>query len=89
MRYLVVETVLVDVDNGPAGPYGAASEEETEVSAVTPCDDTRAVCKAIVAVRERGWRHNWAVFEMVDGRSQRRAVTFKMDGRAPYDVEVS
>jgi len=82
MRYFVVQTLTErDVEVAPG-----EVQDVTDVRLV-PCKDTRAVCRAIAEVRDADGG-DWRVFEMVGGRAVSRAVVFKHDGRACYDVEV-
>lgn len=83
MRYFVVQTLKEMVDQGP----GEEDLETTDVRLV-PCEDSRAVHKAIVEARDADGG-DWRLFEMVGSRAVSRAVVFKMDGKISYDVEIT
>jgi len=83
-KYYVVQTLRGEVQVGP---------EEGDVETVTDvrlvlCEDSRAVHRAIVEVQGADGG-DWAVFETVGKRAVSRAVSFKMDGKVSYDVEIS
>lgn len=82
-RYFVVQTLTEMVDQGP-------DEEPDAVTDVrlVPCEDSRAVHKAIVEARDADGG-DWRLFEMVGGRAVSRAVVFKRDGSVSYDVEIT
>lgn len=83
-RYFVVQTLTVMVDQGPDEELDATTDVR-----LVECEDTRAVCKALLEVRDADGG-DWRLFERTpDGRMRSRAVVFKMDGKVPYDVEVS
>jgi hypothetical protein len=99
MRYLVV--VQREVTWGEIFCEKELEEEgtdpedvhHTEVSQAVLCKDTRAVHAVVRHGQPRfdkDWEgRDWAVFEvMPDGRAERRALKFKMDGPVSYDVEV-
>jgi hypothetical protein len=103
MRYLVVvqrnvtvgEVFGPDEDADPmcTFPEGESKVHHQEVSQVVLCKDTRAVHAVVRKGQPRfdkDWaERDWAVFEvMPDGRTERRALIFKMDGPISYDVEV-
>lgn len=91
MRYFVVQTLQVVSGDCEGGCDCDANEQAcplvTDVRLV-PCEDSRAVCKALLEVRDADGG-DWRVFEMVGKRAVSRAVVFKRDGRAVYDVEIS
>jgi hypothetical protein len=83
-RYFVVQTLTELVPSGP----GEDDVEEHQDVRLVPCEDSRAVCKAILEVRDADGG-DWRLFEMVGSRAVSRAVVFKTDGKIPYDVEIS
>lgn len=83
MRYFVVQTLKSPADLGP----GEGEMETTDVRLV-PCEDSLAVHKAIVEVRDADGG-GWHVFEMVGSRAVSRAVVFKYDGTKLYGVRIS
>ena len=82
-RFLVVElaTMAVDTDGTDEG-----TEFLADAAAVVPCEDTRAVHRAVRAAEKAD--HNWSVWERSSGGYARRAVIYKYDGLTSYDVEI-
>jgi len=89
MRYIVVLTVEEEVQ---AGPDEDDVMDYKDVQVVL-CEDSRAVHAAVRKGQPRfdkDWaERDWAVFEVVGGKTERRALVFKMDGPTSYDVEIS
>lgn len=89
MRYIVVLTREEEVQAGP-DEDDVMDVKETEV---VLCEDSRAVHAAVRKGQPRfdkDWHEkDWAVFEVVGGKTERRALIFKMDGPISYDVEIT
>lgn len=83
-RYFVVQTMTEQV---PSGPGEDVVEDVVDVRLV-PCEDSRAVHRAVCEARDADGG-DWRVFETVGKRAVSRAITFKMDGRVSYDVEIA
>lgn len=80
-RYLVIQLRPIE-DGTPDEP--SAWYEPTPVL----CEDTRAVHAAIRQVQGEP-DADWHVFEWVNKKYERRAVTFVRDGEVSYDVQIS
>lgn len=87
MKYIVVQMLQVEVDQGPDAWPTIMPVTETEVTPVL-CETTRDVFKAIMESHDDA-DGDWAIFEVVDGKAVRRAVTFIYDGNLSYDVKIS
>ena len=81
MRYLVVSVTTEMVD--PNGDFeGSIDEEDSQVAdvkGITLCRLRTDVGDAIARSLKDGC--DWAVFEVVGNKTERRAVTFEPDGR--------
>ncbi len=94
MRYLVIvqrdvtygEVFGPEDFEGSCCPPDPEDRHHQEVEQVVPCDDTRVICKVVVDAGLRG--RNWSVWEVTPKGVEQRAITFKFDGKVPYDVEV-
>lgn len=81
-KYLVAEIETIHFQDGPAGE----DISDTDVK-LHMCQDTRAVAVAIRTAL--GNENDWNVFEMVQGKAERRGVTLRNDGECLYDVIIS
>lgn len=84
MRYFVVQTLQQEESTGP----GEDDVETTTDVRLVPCEDSRAVHKAICEARDADGG-DWRLFELVGKRTVSRAIVFKMDGKTSYDVEIT
>jgi hypothetical protein len=79
MEYLVVEVTMSDSEH--------EETQEPDVRTVHLCGDTRDVFTTIRSIGQRG--ADWAVFEVVEGKTYRRVVTYIYDGKTPYNCKLS
>lgn len=86
MKYIVVCVSATLEDNGPDENSGIY---QANVHSLTPCETTVEVACAIQVITDLAVgcddNINWAVFEQVGQKMERRAVIFKTVGRTRVD----
>lgn len=90
MKYIVA-CVSVTMEND--GCEDCEDSPRAEVHSLTPCENTKAIACAIQCIEDLSDSSNdlidWAVFENINGKMERRAVIFKMSGRTRVDCTLS
>ena len=84
--YLVIFVTSEAVD--PEGDFEGSIDEE---DAYVPGVENVVICRNEQAVRdvihENKTAHDWAVFEVVGDKTERRAITYESDGRTVKGLE--
>jgi hypothetical protein len=90
MKYIVT-CVSVVMEND--GSEDCEDSPRAEVHSLTPCENTKEIACAIQLIEDVSSKSvdqvDWAVFEQVNGKMERRAVVFKMAGRTRVDCTLS
>ena len=90
MKY-VVACVSVVAEND--GSDDCEDSHRAEVHSLTPCETTKDVACAIQVIEDVSSKSvdqvDWAVFEQVGQKLERRAVIFKILGRTRVDCTLS
>lgn len=90
MKYIVVCTSVTLEDNGPDND---SEVWQANVHSLSPCETTQEVACAVQSITDLAAGCdddiNWAIFELVGKKFERRSAGFKMVGRTRVDCNLA